>query len=209
RARAPAAAVPRSAPDPAPGGDHGPGDRTARCDDEYVVSVSETHRFEAMGCEVVLGGASPSAALAVERLFRDRDRTFSRFIAGSELNRLNGSAGRPVRASQEYATMVRVALEAAADSDGLVDPTLGAALATRGGVGVALPHGGTVRLERGALATSGTDRRRWTRAGQLQHHLIDPRTGKSAHSPWQYVTACAATCVGADVAAKVGFLRAE
>ena len=66
-----------------------------------------------------------------------------------------------------------------------------------------------MRLERGALATSGTDRRNWTRGGELQHHLIDPRSGRPARSPWRYVTACAATCAGADVAAKVGFLRAE
>lgn len=242
------------------------------------------HRFDAMGCEVVVGGASASAALAVEQLFEKREQTFSRFIRGSELNRVNASTGRPTRASQEFATMLRIALEAAEESDGMVDPTLGAALvaagydsdlallrddgthadpgppgrwrsvrligrhllvpagveldlngvvkgatvddalaliggnswvsaggdlASRTGVVVSLPHGGTVRLERGALATSGNDRRRWTRGGQVQHHLIDPRTGAPASSPWQYVTASAATCVGADVAAKIGFLRGE
>ena len=51
--------------------------------------------------------------------------------------------------------------------------------------------------------------RSWLRAGQVQHHLIDPRSGLPAESPWRYVTACAATCVGADVAAKIGFLRGE
>jgi FAD:protein FMN transferase len=248
------------------------------------VSQTDTHRFNAMGCEVVLGGASTRDAFVVEQLFEKRERMFSRFIRGSELNRVNASAGRPVRASQEFATMLRTALEAAADSGGIVDPTLGAALvaagydadlallrddgtcpaagppgrwravrligrhlfvpagveldlngvvkgatvddalaliggqswvsaggdlATRTGVVVSLPQGGTVRLERGALATSGTDRRHWTRAGQVQHHLIDPRTGAPASSPWRYVTACAATCVGADVAAKIGFLRGE
>jgi FAD:protein FMN transferase len=248
------------------------------------VSQTDTHRFNAMGCEVVLGGASTSDAFVVEQLFEKREQMFSRFIRGSELNRVNASAGRPVRASQEFATMLRNALEAAAESGGIVDPTLGAALvaagydadlallrddgtcpaagppgrwravrligrhlfvpagveldlngvvkgatvddalaliggqswvsaggdlATRTGVVVSLPQGGTVRLERGALATSGTDRRHWTRAGQVQHHLIDPRTGAPASSPWRYVTACAATCVGADVAAKIGFLRGE
>ncbi len=248
------------------------------------MSHRETQRFHAMGCEVVLGAASAAAARAVEQLFRERERTFSRFIPGSELNRVNASAGRPVHASHEFETMLRTALDAAVESDGLVDPTLGAALvaagydadlallrddgrappagprgrwrgvgligrhlfvpagveldlngvvkgatvddalaligdtgwvsaggdlATRGGVDVSLPQGGTVRLERGALATSGTDRRNWTRGGELQHHLIDPRSGRPARSPWRYVTACAATCAGADVAAKVGFLRAE
>lgn len=237
-----------------------------------------------MGCEVVLGDVPASAARAVEELFAEREQTFSRFIADSELNRVNGAAGRPVETSQDFAAMLRIALDAAAESDGLVDPTLGAALiaagydadlallrddgtqahgghpgrwrsvrligrhvvapagieldlngvvkgatvddavaliggrswvsaggdlAARDGVVVSLPQGGTARLERGALATSGTDRRRWTRAGQVQHHLIDSRTGAPASSPWRYVTACAATCVGADVAAKIGFLRGE
>ena len=244
---------------------------------------THTHRFNAMGCEIVVGGASASAALLVEQLFEKREQTFSRFVLGSELNRVNASAGRPTQASREFAAMLRIALGAAAESDGMVDPTLGAALvaagydadlallrdngahagagppgrwrsvrvigrhlfvpvgveldlngvvkgatvddalaiggsswvsaggdlATRTGVVVSLPHGGTVRLERGALATSGTDRRRWMRAGEVQHHLIDPRTGAPASSPWEYVTACAATCVGADVAAKIGFLRGE
>ena len=45
-------------------------------------------------------------------------------------------------------------------------------------VGVETADGSlTLALERGALATSGTDRRRWTRGGEERHHLIDPRTG--------------------------------
>jgi len=71
---------------------------------------------------------------------------------------------------------------------------------------VGLPHGGAVRLESGALATSGTAVRRWTRAGREQHHLIDPRTGRPAESPWEHVTACGTTCWAADVAAKAAFL---
>ena len=83
-----------------------------------------THRFEAMGCEIVLAAASASAARAVEQLFRGRERRFSRFVRDSELNRVNAGAGRPVQVSQEFATMLRTALDAAAESDGLVDPTL-------------------------------------------------------------------------------------
>jgi thiamine biosynthesis lipoprotein len=76
-----------------------------------------------------------------------------------------------------------------------------------GDVVAALPAGGAVRVDRGAIATSGTDRRRWLRGGRRQHHLIDPRTGSPSRSPWRYVTASAATCLGADVAAKIGYLR--
>ena len=249
------------------------------------MNTGSVHRFTAMGCEIAVSGASPSARTAVEELFRVRDRMFSRFIEQSELNRVNASAGHPVRVSEEFARMLRVGLEAAAESDGLVDPTLGSALLSAGydvdfallprngpapepgglgcwrrvcllgrllfvppdvqldlngvvkgatvddaraligdsgwvsaggdvvtgteGVIVALPGGGTVRLARGALATSGVDRRRWVRGGREQHHLIDPHTGVPASSPWRSVTACAATCLGADVAAKIGFLRGE
>lgn len=88
--------------------------------------------------------------------------------------------------------------------DGFV--SAGGDLATRGSLVAALPGGGTVSLLRGALATSGTNTRRWLRGGAVQHHLIDPRTGAPAASPWAQVTVCGLTCVGADVAAKAAFL---
>ena len=208
--------------------------------------------FRSMGCTVVVGGASAPEQRTIERLFADRERLFSRFVAASELNLVNAAAGRPVRVSQAFADMLALALDAAAETDGLVVPTLGSQLedagydrdfsaleddlrppadaepprgavrvsgrwvgvpdgvrldlngvvkgrtvddalsimrgdgfvsaggdlAARGPVVAALPGGGTVRLVRGALATSGTDRRRWSRGGRLQHHLIDPRTGR-------------------------------
>ena len=190
-----------------------------------------------MGCAVVVAGASVSERAAIERLFTERDRIFSRFVPGSELNRVNDRAGVPTRVSRVFAEMLGLALEARRESGGLVDPTFGAELeaagydrdfsllgddpaapasvsraggtlrldgtllslpagmrldlngvvkgrtvddalamidgegfvsaggdlATRGAIVVALPRGGTVRLVRGALATSGTDRRRWVR----------------------------------------------
>jgi FAD:protein FMN transferase len=82
----------------------------------------------------------------------------------------------------------------------------GGDLAVRGTFVAALPRGGTIRLIRGALATSGTDRRRWLRGGRTQHHLIDPGTGTPAESPWEQVTVCGLSCLGADVAAKAAFL---
>lgn len=82
----------------------------------------------------------------------------------------------------------------------------GGDLAVRGALDVSLPGGGAVRLVAGALATSGSARRHWLRDGRLQHHLIDPRTGRPAGTPWQQVSVCGATCVDADVAAKAAFL---
>jgi FAD:protein FMN transferase len=88
--------------------------------------------------------------------------------------------------------------------DGFV--TAGGDYGGRGEHDVALPGGGSVRVMRGGLATSGTTKRRWLRAGSWQHHLIDPRTGRPAHSPWTEVTVNAATCLQADVAAKAAFI---
>ena len=68
---------------------------------------------------------------AIERLFAERDRRFSRFRDDSELNRVNGTAA-PFLVSEEFASALDVALEAAAASDGLVDPTLGAAVVAAG-----------------------------------------------------------------------------
>lgn len=63
-----------------------------------------------------------------------------------------------------------------------------------------------VLLRAGALATSGLGRRQWRRGGETLHHLIDPRTGRPASSPWRAVTVAAGTCVAAEVAAKVAWL---
>jgi thiamine biosynthesis lipoprotein len=234
-----------------------------------------------MGCDVVVGGATAAEAAAIERLFGERDRMFSRFRPDSELNRVNGVRGKVVAVSAPFAAMVSVALRAAANSDGIVDPTLGEAvesagydrdfcdlapssnparpgacgrwrsvrvhrfllhrphgllldlngvvkgktvddalaliggdgyvsaggdLAARGPGEVALPGGGAVRVLRGGLATSSVAKRRWLRAGEWQHHLIDPRTGAPATTPWWEVTVSAATCLQADVAAKAALI---
>ena len=243
--------------------------------------MAEPFAFRSMGCDVVVAGARSSERRAIERLFDERERIFSRFRPDSELNRVNAAAGRPVRVSQVFAEMLGMALEAKRETRGLVDPTLGAELeaagydtdfsavadkphppggiqprrrdavqlvertvlvprgvrldlngvvkgrtvddalallegrgfvsaggdlAVRGTFVAGLPHGGTISLVRGALATSGTDRRRWLRGGRTQHHLIDPGTGAPAGSPWEQVTVCGLSCLGADVAAKAAFL---
>ena len=85
----------------------------------------------------------------------------------------------------------------------------GGDLATRGELVVALPDGDTVTLRTGALATSGVTTRSWQRNGQRAHHLIDPATGAPADARWETVTVCAATCLGADVAAKTAFLLGD
>jgi len=65
----------------------------------------------------------------------------------------------------------------------------------------------SVPLHHGALATSGTARRRWRQGGERRHHLLDPRTGRPADNGLWSVSVVAARCVQAEVAAKVAFVR--
>lgn len=80
-------------------------------------------------------------------------------------------------------------------------------------------EGIVLTLGRGGLATSGATRRWWYQAGQRQHHLLDPRTGRPAPlwlppgtpAPGSNLiasaTALAPTAARAEVAAKVALLR--
>lgn len=67
---------------------------------------------------------------------------------------------------------------------------------------------GIVRLVDGGIATSSQRKRRWTTgSGAETHHLIDPRTARSAVTSIQTVTVIAATAARAEVLTKPGFLR--
>lgn len=57
-----------------------------------------------------------------------------------------------------------------------------------------------ITLAGGGLATSSTAVRRWRAGGVVQHHLLDPRTGRPAAPYWRTVTATGPTCVAANVA---------
>lgn len=69
--------------------------------------------------------------------------------------------------------------------------------------------GPTVAIESGGLATSGTTVRRW-RAGEVElHHIVDPRTGRPAETPWRTVTVAARSCVEANVASTAAVVLGE
>jgi thiamine biosynthesis lipoprotein len=77
-------------------------------------------------------------------------------------------------------------------------------------VAVETPSGPlTLGLTSGGLATSGRDRRRWTRNGEERHHLIDPASGRPADSRWLRVTVVASSAVAAEVTAKDLFLGGD
>jgi thiamine biosynthesis lipoprotein len=58
----------------------------------------------------------------------------------------------------------------------------------------------TVTINDGGIATSSTTVRRWTRAGVVLHHIIDPATGLPVDGLWRTATVAAATCVDANIA---------
>jgi FAD:protein FMN transferase len=71
---------------------------------------------------------------------------------------------------------------------------------------IAVDESLTLGLDRGGLATSGRDQRRWRRNGAEVHHLIDPATGRPAVTDLLRVTAIGSDAVDAEVLAKTLFL---
>jgi thiamine biosynthesis lipoprotein len=222
----------------------------------------------------------------------------SRFRPDSEINALAASAGRPTHVSAALAEMLAAALAAARQTDGDVDPAIGAAMVALGydrdiaaldpspqpaisitvaahwsmitledrtvtvpagvvldlgatakaiaadhcadrvhhvtGSGVLVnlggdiatagpaPEGGwqvlvhdddddpasSVGLPAGtALATSSTVRRRWRRGEELVHHILNPRTGRSADPVWRTVSVAAQTCLAANTVSTAAIVR--
>lgn len=64
----------------------------------------------------------------------------------------------------------------------------------------------TLYVMEGGIATSGKDRRRWTRNGALQHHIIDPLTNRPAETDLLAVTVIAPDVKQAEAAAKTAFI---
>lgn len=65
--------------------------------------------------------------------------------------------------------------------------------------------GAPVTLTDAGVATSGVGRRRWTGG----HHLIDPRTGSPADTPWHSVSVVAATAADANAAATASVILGD
>src|SRR5262245_11806706 len=64
-----------------------------------------------------------------------------------------------------------------------------------------------VGIQRGAVATSTTLRRRWRSGAELRHHLIDPTTGLPSWTTLTFATVVAAHAWMAEVLAKALVLR--
>ncbi len=63
-----------------------------------------------------------------------------------------------------------------------------------------------ISLKNCAIATSGTDYRRWERAGTMQHHIIDPRTGAPAQTEIVQASVIAPDMLHAEVWAKAALI---
>jgi thiamine biosynthesis lipoprotein len=277
-----------------------------------VIADLASVSFPALGSTALLcmtePDALPAARAELERELAAIDAACSRFRDDSELVRLNASSGAgPVAVGPLLLEAVEVALDAASETGGLVDPTVGQTLrlagydrrfvavrlrdgasfqatfsavpgagaveldrergtitlergveldlgatakalaadrsaqaverSVGGGVLVGLggdlavagapPAGGwavrvaddhaapldepgpTVAIESGGLATSGTAVRTWAASGRRLHHIVDPRTGRPAATPWRTVTVAARSCVEANVASTAAVVLGE
>jgi thiamine biosynthesis lipoprotein ApbE len=69
--------------------------------------------------------------------------------------------------------------------------------------------GEVICVPAGGVATSSTTVRRWSRGGDILHHIIDPATGMPTSGPFRTVTVVAATCVDANIASTAAIVRGE
>ncbi|HWF57099.1 MAG TPA: FAD:protein FMN transferase [Candidatus Dormibacteraeota bacterium] len=67
--------------------------------------------------------------------------------------------------------------------------------------------GQSIALHSGGLATSSSTVRHWRRGGLPVHHIVDPRTGIPAQSPYRTISVAAATCVDANTASTAALVR--
>jgi len=69
--------------------------------------------------------------------------------------------------------------------------------------------GEVISIAGGAVATSSTTLRRWSRGGVARHHLVDPATGLPTAGPWRTATVASATCADANAAATAAIVMGE
>lgn len=68
-------------------------------------------------------------------------------------------------------------------------------------------NGQVVTLTDGGIATSSTTIRRWRRAGQTVHHIVDPATGAPADDVWRTVSVHAGTALAANTASTAAIVK--
>lgn len=96
--------------------------------------ASATSRALGTGIQVAVteDARLQDAMAAVMNWLAQLDLAASRFRADSEISRLNAAGGVPTRVTPLLARVIAVALDVAAITDGIVDPTVGSAMNTIG-----------------------------------------------------------------------------
>jgi FAD:protein FMN transferase len=69
------------------------------------------------------------------------------------------------------------------------------------------PHADLALAAGGAVATSSTVSRTWSRAGRPAHHVLDPRTGAPADPVWRTVSVVSGSCVEANTLTTATLVR--
>ncbi len=69
--------------------------------------------------------------------------------------------------------------------------------------------GPVVAIRTGGLASSGTAVRTWHSARGELHHILDPRSGAPAWTPWATVSVAAASCLEANAASTAAVVLGE
>jgi FAD:protein FMN transferase len=143
----------------------------------------------------------------------DRTRLMLRVPCGMELDLgATAKAWAADRAAQRIATEtgegVLVSLGGDLAVAGAVPPGGWPVLVTDDHASALDAPGQVVSMAAGGLATSSTSVRRWaTDDGEL-HHIVDPRTGLPARTPWRTVSVAGWSCVEANVAATAAVVLA-
>ena len=71
-------------------------------------------------------------------------------------------------------------------------------------------NGELIAIDQGAVATSSTTVRRWqSSSGVSVHHIVDPRTGLPAVTPWRTVSVVAATAELANAASTAAIVMGD
>ena len=169
-----------------------------------LVRLGYDRSFDEIGVAAPTTGR-PKRGGAWREIVVDRAAATLMLPAGSALDLGGIAKGMAVDASLEL--LVEMGLESALVSAGGDLAVLGLPPRVRAwSVLVGGPGGTVVPLVRGALATSGTSRRRWRQGGVLRHHLVDPETGDPASSGLREVTVAAGTCRLAEIGATAAFV---
>ncbi len=157
------------------------------------------------GADPVPAARFPGRFLAFDQLRLDRDLSRVHLPAGLQIDLGGIAKGWIAERAAEILSAYSPACTVNAGGDMFM---IGHPLGESGwGVGLEDPRNPskdliTLWVDEGAVVTSSVSKRTWIQSGQSRHHLIDPRTGQPAETPWLSVTVFAPHAARAEAFAK-------